>query len=58
MKVKEAEQQGKKDFERNLSFEEWLEYFNKEPNSKDLNDMESNALKPRNNPYYHPVQGA
>ena len=41
MKVNEASQkQQQKDFEENLSFAEWLDYFSKEPIGYELNEME------------------
>lgn len=65
MRVKEMSQnQQEKDFELNLSFEEWLDYYNKEPNCKELNVMEKHLNKPYskiypyNNPNYQPKQGA
>jgi len=45
---------------KNLAYERWLRKFIKAPSSKELDDMEKEALKlkPQNNPYYQPLQGA
>lgn len=59
MKMKEQlQKQQNEDSNRNLSFEEWLEYFSKEPTSKELEDMEKESKTVTNNPYYQPLQGA
>lgn len=64
MKVKELNiQQKQKDFDNNLSFAEWLDYFSKDQTGEELNDMEkhidkSNRFLPMNNQYYQPLQGA
>lgn len=61
MKVNEAlQKKQQKDFEENLSFAEWLDYFSKKPTSKELDDMEKESFKnqPQNNPYYQPLRGA
>jgi hypothetical protein len=56
MKVKEATQkQRDKEFEQNLSFEEWLDYFSKKHTSKEIDDMEKQSS---NNPNYQPLKGA
>lgn len=57
MKVKELSQrQQKKVFEQNLSFEEWLDFFIKQPTRKELDEMELHASS--NNTNYQPRQGA
>ncbi len=57
MRVKEMTLKNqKKDFEVDISFAEWLDYFNKKPTSKELDDMEKQS--PSNNPNYQPLQGA
>ncbi|OHE19774.1 MAG: hypothetical protein A2540_10000 [Sulfurimonas sp. RIFOXYD2_FULL_37_8] len=61
MKIKnQLQKQHEKDFEGNLSFAEWLDYFSKEPTSKELDDMEKESLKitPINNKHYQPLKGA
>lgn len=61
MKVKETTQKRRdKGFEDNLSFEEWLDYFNTKPTNEELDDMEKQSHKPivQNNPNYYPIQGA
>jgi len=61
MKIKEQlHKQQEKEFELDLSFAQWLDYFSKEPTSKELDEMESEVQKynSQNNPYYHPLQGA
>ena len=65
MKVKESQQTNKEqEFEKNLSFEEWLDYYKKEPTDKEVNNMEStlhhSSLKiySTNNPNYQPKKGA
>lgn len=56
MRVKEVtHKQRDKEFEQNLSFEEWLDYFSKKPNSKELDDMEKQSS---NNPNYQPLKEA
>ena len=56
MKVKEhLEKTKEKDNELDLSFQEWLDYFSKEPTSKELDDMEKQSS---NNSNYQPIQGA
>lgn len=49
-----------KKFELDLSFSQWLDYFSKEPTSKELDEMEAAVKKnpSQNNQYYHPLQGA
>ena len=49
-----------KKFELDLSFAQWLDYFSKEPTSKELDEMENEIKKnqSQNNPYYQPLQGA
>jgi len=55
MKVKEAIQKRKdKEFERDLSFEERLDYFSKKPS----NEKQSHKTTVQNNPNYYPIQGA
>ena len=61
MKVKEHLQKTKeKEFELDWSFQEWLDYFSKEPTSKELDDMERECFKISsiNNTHYQPLQGA
>lgn len=60
MKVNQHQQnQLKQEFEENLSFQEWLDYF-----SKELNEMEKQSKStkrfyhPLNNTNYQPLQGA
>ena len=44
MKVKEHQQkQLKQEFQENLSFQEWLDYFSSEPTSKELDEMEKQS---------------
>lgn len=49
---------------KNLSFEQWLDFFSKEPTSKELDQMQLEDRKRRinyycqNNPYYQPLQGS
>lgn len=55
-----------KEFEQELSFQEWLDHFAKEPTIEELNDMEKsmsttyriNRFNPFNNIHYRPLQGA
>jgi len=65
MKVKEQYQKKiDKEFELDWSFAEWLDYFSKEPTSKELDEMEKQSKDkrrftyPLNNPNYYPLQGA
>lgn len=60
MKVKEHLQKTKeKEFELDWSFQEWLDYFSKEPTSKELNYMERESkITFINNTNYQPLQGA
>lgn len=61
MKIKNRlQKQQEKEFQENLSFAEWLDYFSKELTSKELDDMERESFKitPINNKYYHPLKGA
>lgn len=61
MKIKnQLQKQQEKEFQENLSFAEWLDYFRNEPTSKELDDMEKESFKvtPMNNTYYHPLKGA
>ena len=61
MKIKNlTHKRQEKEFQLDLSFQEWLDYFSKEPTSKELDDMENEVRKnnPQNNPYYNPLQGA
>jgi len=60
MKVKEHLQKTKdKKHELDWSFAEWLDYFSKEPTSKQLDDMERDSkLTSINNTNYQPLQGA
>ena len=59
MKIKnQLQKQQEKEFQENLSFAEWLDYFSKEPTSKELDDMEKDSKKVSNNPYYQPLRGA
>ncbi|MDD5399569.1 MAG: hypothetical protein PHQ93_00065 [Sulfurimonas sp.] len=57
MKMKNQQE---KDFELGLSFSECLDYFSKEPTSKELDDMEKESFKitPINNKHYQPLKGA
>jgi len=56
MKIKEAIlKQRDKEFEQNLSFEEWLDYFSKKPSSEELDDIEKQSS---NNPNYQPLKEA
>lgn len=60
MRVKEQHQkQVDKELELDWSFAEWLDYFSKEPTSKELDDMERDLkLISINNTNYQPLQGA
>ena len=59
MKVKEHLQKTKeKEFELDWSFQEWLNYFSKEPTSKELDDMERAKITSINNTNYQPLEGA
>lgn len=61
MRVNEQHQQKQeKTFEENLSFAQWLDYFSKEPTSKELDDMERESFKTTSikNTNYQPLQGA
>lgn len=61
MKLKnQLQKQQEKDFEGNLSFAEWLDYFSKEPTRKELDDMEKESFKITsiNNKHYQPLKGA
>lgn len=65
MKLKDKLQKEQdNEFEQDLSFEEWLDFFIKEPTKKEIDDMEkqidkSNQFKATNNISYHPfLQGA
>ncbi len=65
MKLKDKLQKEQdNEFEQDLSFEEWLDFFIKEPTKKEIDDMEkqiekSNSFKATNNISYHPfLQGA
>lgn len=60
MKIKEELHKQNKELELDLSFNQWLDHFLREPTTKELDDMESEVSKskPQNNPYYHPLQGA
>ena len=63
MKLKDGLlKQQQKEFEENLSFAEWLDYFSKEPTEKELNEMDKSFNKRKvhsqNNPLYQPLQGA
>jgi len=61
MKVKEDLQKTKeKEFELDWSFQEWLNYFLKEPRSKEQGDRERESFKVTsiNNTNYQPLQGA
>jgi hypothetical protein len=46
-----------KDFKVNLAYEEWLREFIRQPNNKELNQMENN-FNSVNNISYNPIQGA
>jgi hypothetical protein len=55
MKVKERSLKNQqRDFELDMSFAEWLDYFSKKPTSKEIDDMEKSS----NNPNYQPLKGA
>lgn len=45
---------------KDLAYERWLNKFIKAPSSKELDarGKESLKIKPQNNPYYQPFQGA
>lgn len=61
MKVKEDLQKTQeKEQELDWSFQEWLDYFSKEPTSKELDNMERDSFKITsiNNTNYQPLQGA
>lgn len=61
MKVKEHLQKAKeKEHELDWSFAEWLELFRNVPTSKELDEMERDAIKITsiNNTNYQPLQGA
>ena len=61
MKVKEHLQKTKeKEYELDWSFAEWLDYFRNVPTSKELDEMERDAIKITsiNNTNYQPLQGA
>ena len=66
MRVKEQlQKEQEKKFQEDLSFAEWLDYYSKEPTTKELDAMEKEfnkkqlyKLQPSNNPYYFPLQGA
>lgn len=61
MKVKEHLQKTKeKEHELDWSFAEWLDYFRNVPTSKELDEMERDAIKITsiNNTNYQPLQGA
>lgn len=60
MRLKASTQkQQEESIHQNLSFEEWLDHFSKEPTSQELDEMEKETYKkPQNNPYYQPLQGA
>lgn len=56
MKVKERSLKNQqRDFELDISFAEWLDYFSKKPTSKEIDDMEKQSS---NNPNYQPLKGA
>jgi hypothetical protein len=56
MRVKERSLKNQQlDFEHDMSFSEWLDYFSKKPTSKELDDMEKQSS---NNPNYQPLKGA
>lgn len=60
MRIKEQLKKTDESITYNPSFEEWLNYYSKEPTSKELDDMENEVhkTKPQNNPYYQPLRGA
>ncbi|WP_323589223.1 hypothetical protein [Aliarcobacter butzleri] len=61
MKVKEHLQKAKeKEHELDWSFAEWLDLFRNVPTSKELDEMERDAIKITsiNNTNYQPLQGA
>jgi hypothetical protein len=56
MKVKERSLKNQqRDFELDMSFAEWLDYFSKKPTSKEIDEMEKQSS---NNPNYQPLKGA
>lgn len=56
MRVKEMTiKNQKRDFELDMSFVEWLDYFSKKPTCKEIVDMKKQSS---NNPNYRPLQGA
>lgn len=57
---KKLNKQEKESLNHNPSFEEWLNYYSKEPTSKELDDMERDSFKITsiNNTNYQPLQGA
>lgn len=58
MRIKEQLKKQDESITYNPSFEEWLNYYSKEPTSKELDDMEKHSKKVSNNPYYQPLRGA
>jgi dynactin complex subunit len=63
MKLKNALQKHtNKNFKRDLAYEEWLKKFVGVPTSKELDEMkksfQNRKIKPFNNIYYQPFQGA
>ena len=65
MKVnKHYQQKLQQAFQQELSFQEWLDYFSKEPTTKELEEMQKQSKStrkfyhPLNNTYYQPLQGA
>jgi len=61
MKIKNRlQKQQEKEFQENLSFAEWLDYFRSELTCKELDDIERESFKitPINNKHYQPLKGA
>lgn len=66
MKVKEQMQkQQEKAFQEELSFAQWLDHSMDEPSNEELDAMQKEfktkklyRLRPSNNTYYYPLQGA
>lgn len=55
----QLQKQQEKEFQDNLSFSKWLDYFRTEPTSKELDDMERESFKITvNNRHYEPLMGA
>ena len=56
MRVKEMTLKNQqRDFELDMSFAEWLDYFSKKPSSEELDEMNKQSS---NNPNYQPLKEA